>query len=314
VLDAQQAREDAQAQRTAEQQAALAQRKYETDVRAGEQKAARETEDARMREMETARLVEVAQHNREMERLKGDENKRNAEVERHNREMEKIGLLTAQRAGLKPGEVVGKGGQVELREGTQAYMVQKDKYAKDVNTLNLATIQTDMFAKKLDRILAPENKDAFNANFGGYNAYVSRLTPNNPLTGKVQDIRNEIESIKDNFKLEGLKLMRQGGSIGQMTQQEWPIVQNILDRIDSGISEGRARELFEEAREYLNSIKANAKNTFETEWKGSQFDKPGAKPAATPTAAEVAKPTAPTPAQKQAYDKTQIDALLEKYK
>lgn len=255
--------------------------------------AARAQEQEQRIGVQQTQAAETARHNKELERLKGDENARNAEIARHNQEMEKIGMLTAQRAGLKPGEVMGKGGQVELRPGTQAYLTQKDKFAKDFGGVKAVEQKTKLALDKIDKILDPKHADAFNSNFGGYTAYATQLMP-----GKTQDIRNEIESLKQNLKMAGFELIRQGGSIGQMTEREWPIVQDMIARLDPKMSEGEARSHIEAIKEYLLNIQNTAHTVYDTEWQGSQFYKPfggTAAPAASSAAPVTGPPvTAPT--------------------
>lgn len=170
---------------------------------------------------------------------------------------------------LKPGERFTADGQsVEAIPGSSEWQKQSGLHSKDYQTLLAVDTKTDQAVKKIDHILAEENRSAFEMNFGGYNAYGTRLAP-----GATQDMAQKIESLKSDMKAAGLELIRSGGSIGSMTQQEWPVVQDMIDRIDPRMGEKAARDTFKNVSAYLDRVRSNAKATYDTEWGSTQFSK-----------------------------------------
>lgn len=182
---------------------------------------------------------------------------------------------------LKQGERWNaKAGRVEAVEGSDIYKKQKSAFAQDYKGAASVTDKMDEGIKKIDEILSPDNTGGFEGNFGGYNAYASRM-----LTGENTNMRKKIDSFKSTLKSAGLELMRQGGAIGQMTVQEWPIVEQMIDAISPELSENEAKRAFNEIRARFSRIKERAKDVYDTEYADSQFYKPlssmtGAAPAA----------------------------------
>lgn len=167
---------------------------------------------------------------------------------------------------LKPGEVWNPTAQrVDAVRGSSLYQTQAGTHSKDYGALQGIETKTDNALAKIAKVLDPKNADAFNSNFGGYNAMLTQYLPG------AQDVRAEIESIKSDLKGAGLELMRSGGSIGQMTQQEWPIVQNMIATITPTLSEPEARQKLQEVAAYLERIRNNARTTYDKEWGDSQF-------------------------------------------
>jgi hypothetical protein len=182
---------------------------------------------------------------------------------------------------LKPGERFTADGQsVEAIPGSSEWQRQSSLHSKDYQTLLAVDTKTDQAIKKIDTILDEKNKGAFEMNFGGYNAYASRLMP-----GATQDMSQKIESLKSDMKAAGLELIRSGGSIGSMTQQEWPVVQDMIDRIDPRMGEKAARDTFANVAAYLDRVRKNASATYQTEWGSTQFFKNKVPPEAPKTEA-----------------------------
>ena len=169
---------------------------------------------------------------------------------------------------LKPGERLKADGTVEAIPGSDVYVKQSGLHSKDYGALMNMNTRTEQAMKKIDEILDPKNTGAFNSNFGGYNAYLTERIP-----GATQDTRQKIESVKSDLKTAGLEIIRSGGSIGSMTQAEWPIVEKMIDAIDPRMSEKAARAAFENIKTYLGTIRANATTTYDTEWGNTQFYK-----------------------------------------
>jgi hypothetical protein len=171
---------------------------------------------------------------------------------------------------LKPGERWNPEAQrVDAIPGSDIYIKQSSNHAKEYKAVISAADKADMAIKKINDILSPENKGGFEGNFGGYNALVTRRFP-----GENTDTRVKIESLKSSMKMAGLDLIRQGGSIGMMTEREWPIVEQMLAAIVPEMSEDNARGVLTELAARFNNIKNTAKNTYTTEWESTQYFKP----------------------------------------
>lgn len=200
---------------------------------------------------------------------------------------------------LKQGERWNaKLGRVEAVEGSDIFKKQKSAFTQDYKVATSVTDKMDEGIKKINEILDPKNADAFTGNFGGYNATISQFFPANT------DMRKKIDSFKSTLKSAGLELIRAGGAIGQMTVQEWPIVEQMIDAISPLLSEQQAESAFNEIRARFQRIADRAKDVYETEYSDSQFYKPikslmggGAAPAAGAGAGA-----------------SNVDALLQKYK
>lgn len=170
---------------------------------------------------------------------------------------------------LKPGEVYNAElDRVEAKPGTELYVKQSKEHAKDYKAANGTLTKMDDSIAKIDKILAPSNKSAFEGNFGGYNAYGTRMLP-----GENSDMRKTIDSFKSDLKQAGLELMRQGGSIGQMTEREWPIVEQMIASIDPVLGEAEARNVFEQVKARFQRIKEAAQDVYDTQWGQTQYHK-----------------------------------------
>jgi len=184
---------------------------------------------------------------------------------------------------LKQGERWNKElGRVEAVPGSDLFVKQSEKHGKDFQALQGVDTKVDSAINKIDYILSDENKSGFNANFGGYTAYgTSRIT------GKGVDVRSNIESLKSDLKAAGLELMRSGGSIGQITQQEWPIIEGMIGALKPEMSEDEAKNQFTNIRTYMERIRNNAREAYDTEWGGSQYHKADKRPSSPPAAGNV---------------------------
>jgi len=193
-------------------------------------------------------------------------------------------------SGLPPGVSLNKGERwnpetqsVEMIPGSSAYLNQSGKSAKDLDTLMTAKQTADLAKTKIDEIMGDSdiaNKNysqAFQSNFGGYNAYLSQYLP-----GDATDVRKKIESLKSNLKTAGLQMMRQGGSIGQMTEKEWPIVEQAISSISPAMSEEEAALQLAKIKTYMDNMVQKAQDVYSTEWGGTQFDRSGQSPALPP--------------------------------
>lgn len=235
-------------------------------ARAQEAKLARNRmeEDRRMKIQQfygnqALQQANIAEKNADVLKTKAQTDKANKEAAI----LEKTGGIK-----LGQGQRMTPSGGVELIEGTPQYRKEADKHAKDYGALLALDTKTDNAIKKIDEILDKKNEGGFNSQFGGYNAYLTRMFP-----GQTQDVGAKIESLKANMKTAGLELIRAGGSIGQMTEREWPIVQDQLDRLDPKMSEEQARDAFKNIKNNFMKIKQNALDTYKTEWGDTQFAK-----------------------------------------
>lgn len=195
---------------------------------------------------------------------------------------------------LRPGEKWNaKEERVDLVPGSELYNKTAQKHTKDYAAANAVEDKSDWAIKKIDTILDPKNKAGFESNFGGYNAYATRMK-----TGNTAKVRSEIESLQNDLKSAGLEQIRKGGSIGAITEREWPILQQMIANINPTLDEKDARAKLEEVRAKFEAIKAEARDNYSTTWGQTQFHKTrsgGAAPAA-------------------GAGQSNIDALLEKYK
>lgn len=186
---------------------------------------------------------------------------------------------------LKKGEVWNpKEQRVEASPGSDIYIQQSAKHGKDFGALNDLNTTTDMTTKTIDKILDPKNQAGFERNFGGYNAaFGTQYSPD------AQDVKADIETLKSQLKTAGLKLIRQGGSIGAMTEKEWPIVQNMIDTLTPYMSEEKARDTLNEIKARVGAIRDTAKDTYETTWGNTQYYKEPGKKSSSGAAATSSK-------------------------
>lgn len=173
---------------------------------------------------------------------------------------------------LKPGEMWDESSQsVRAVPGSDLYVQQQKMLGKDTGAVQGVDAKTDLGTQTIDEILDPKNKSGFESNFGGYNAFVSRLLPGNQNAA----VRNKIESLKSTLKMAGLDMIRQGGSIGQMTEKEWPIVEGLIENISPTLGEEDARIALERVKAKLQDIRNKAHEKFDEQWQGTQYmDRP----------------------------------------
>ena len=158
--------------------------------------------------------------------------------------------------------------KIEQIPGSKAYIIQSGKHSKDYGALLSLDTKTNQGVSKIDEILSKENAGAFNSHFGGLHSYVTRELP-----GKTQDVGAKMDSLKSDLKLAGLEVIRQGGSVGQMTEKEWPIVEAMIDKLKPRMGEKAARDAYENIKTYLMEIASNGKTTYDAEWGETQYHK-----------------------------------------
>lgn len=172
---------------------------------------------------------------------------------------------SSSRPKLKQGERYKEDGTVEAIKGSDLFIKQANTHGKDYAGLKAVNQKTDNAIAKITKILADEK--GFSRNFGGYNAIASSRFPD------ALDAKNNIDSLKSDLKSAGLEMMRVGGSIGAMTEREWPIVESMIAKIDPTLSEDEAKLKLNEVAAYLSKIKTNASDSYDTEWGDTQFHK-----------------------------------------
>jgi len=192
-------------------------------------------------------------------------------------------------------------GRVEAVEGSDIYIKQSGKHNKDYTALNAINNQRSLQLAKIDRLLAPENADAFNNLFGGYTAYASR-----ELSGKTADLRSDLESLRNNLKAAGKKIIAGAGpgAIGQITEREWPILEGMIAELRPTMSEQGAKDKLLEIRVFLDNLANQAGEEYQTAWSQTQYAKP-VKGASEPSIA----PAAPAAAPVKVNSKAELDKL-----
>jgi hypothetical protein len=171
---------------------------------------------------------------------------------------------------LEKGEIWNEAEQrIETVPGSKLNIAQSNAHGKDRSSLVAVETKTNSAINKIDEILDPKNQSGFDANFSGmvpYGGFVTgRFAP---------DSRRKIESLKADMKSAGLELIRQGGSIGQITEREWPILEAMIAGISPEMTPEAARAEFTKVRAYMNRLKDNAKDAYQTEWGDTQYFKP----------------------------------------
>lgn len=160
--------------------------------------------------------------------------------------------------------------RVEATEGSDIYIAQSQKHGKDFNAVNTVKSATDAALANIDKILAPENESAFNSNFGGYNAYATRMQ-----SGPTQTIGAAIDSLRSTMKATGAQLMRsQGGAVGSITEREWPILEGMVASLNPLMPEKDAREIIANVRQRLANLNDISKETYDATWGNTQYYNP----------------------------------------
>jgi hypothetical protein len=182
---------------------------------------------------------------------------------------------------LKPGERWNEEKQsVEQVPGSAAFIEQQKKHGADLNAVKTAQATTKWGTERIDKILDPKNKTGFENNFGGFTAYGTK-----EFSGNTALVKSELDSLKSDLKNKGLQMMRVGGSIGAMTEKEWPIVESMLATLSPKMDVKDARDVLEAVRAKFEALENLAAEKYNDQWQGTQYHKPvstsGAAPALT---------------------------------
>jgi hypothetical protein len=159
--------------------------------------------------------------------------------------------------------------RIETVPGSKLHVAQSDKHNKDREALKGVETKTQSAITKIDELLSPKYIDGFRANFSGdvpFSGYVTQFV--------APDARRRVESLKSDMKAAGLELIRVGGSIGAMTQQEWPIVEQMIAALTPDMTAQEAEIQVKKIRSYMERIENNAKDAYKTEWGDTQYFKP----------------------------------------
>jgi hypothetical protein len=188
--------------------------------------------------------------------------------------LQRVQAATKQAAGpdrrLKPGERWNEEKQViEAIPGSYIFKKQKEKFSDEYKGATSVVSQTENGLNKISEILDEANTEGFMMNFGGYNAYASRYA-----SGPASDMRKKIDSFKSDMKAAGKQLLATGGSVGQITEREWPILEQMIASIDPVLSEDEARKTFEDIQNRFRRLIERTVDTYETQFSDSQFYKP----------------------------------------
>ena len=168
---------------------------------------------------------------------------------------------------LQKGEVWNReAGRVDAVPGSAAFITRSQNHAEDVTALNALKEKSDEAILNIKKMLDPKNKEGFQANFGGVGTTVTSRMP-----GKAADFKGMLDTFKSNMKSAGLEMMRSGGSIGAMTQKEWPIVEAEMASLDGWMTEENARNVMENIVARLARIKKSSENVYDMTWGETQF-------------------------------------------
>lgn len=201
---------------------------------------------------------------------------------------------------LEKGEVWNaEAGRVDAAPGSSRFITQQGKFAADKKALDAVVMKAQGAVDKVDEILGPggtENPgDGFKSNFGGYNAYLTQYLP-----GEASDKRKKIDSLKSDLRAAGLEMMRSGGSIGAMTEREWPIVEQMMAGISPVLSEMEAAFQLAKVKTKMQQIRVSAQEDYDTSWRNKQFGAQG--PTASPApGATIKRDLSPQDAQALAW-------------
>jgi hypothetical protein len=225
---------------------------------------------------------------------------------------EQIPMPEGARSDLKKGQRWNsEKGVAEWLPNTPEYAKQANAHGKDIGTLASSKQAVDIATSKVDELLDPKNKDAFESLFGGYTASVTSLMP-----GKTQSLKQTLESLKANLKTAGKEMLVNAGgtSIGQITEREWPILEKQIDSVSSMLEEEDARKKLANIKEQMLLMKKRIDTAYDAEWSESQFYRKGLKNSSPNDA-----PKQPAPQQALEFYKANRlkpgvkDAFIQKY-
>jgi hypothetical protein len=170
---------------------------------------------------------------------------------------------------LKAGEVWNSElERADAVKGSDLYIAQSQKHQKDARAVEGVASKMDDAVANINDMLSDKNKEGFDNNFGGYTAYAT-----NKFTGNTAKVKSMLEKFNSNMKAAGLELFRTGGSIGAMTEKEWPIVQNEMAALSPTMNVDDARDAMTKIASRLQRIRDNAHEIYSDTWGQTQFFK-----------------------------------------
>jgi len=175
--------------------------------------------------------------------------------------------LAAANVKLEPGQRMTSEGNIEDVPGSRLYVKNSKAHAGDSKNVQLVNATTDSTFSDIDKILDPKKAADFDANFG-YGSTITSKTPG------ARDVATKLESIKAALKEAGLTLFRSGGSIGAMTEKEWPIVQDRIASLNNSMSPDEARRTLADIKNRMDRIRNITNDTYDTQWGATQYHKP----------------------------------------
>jgi hypothetical protein len=171
---------------------------------------------------------------------------------------------------LKPGERWNEEKQVvEQVPGSAAFIEQQKKHSADLNAVKTTQTSTNWGTSRIDKILDPKNKTGFENNFGGFTAYGTK-----EFSGNTALVKSEIDSLKSDLKNRGLQIIRSGGSIGAITEKEWPIIESMIATLSPKMDVQDARDVLTEVRAKFAALENLAAEKYNDQWQGTQYHKP----------------------------------------
>lgn len=89
--------------------------------------------------------------------------------------------------------------------------------------------------------------------------------------GEAKKVENLLEEFKANVKQAGLQLVRAGGSIGQITEREWNIVEGMVAAIDPAAGKEAVRSQIDKVNAKIAQVYENAKMAYSEEY-GEEYE------------------------------------------
>lgn len=177
---------------------------------------------------------------------------------------------------LKPGEEwIPAEQKVRAVPGSDIYIAQKKKHEDDRDALKAVLSTEKLAVDKVDGLLSDKN---FPKLFGSmYSGQLSKYI--------APDAQSKLESLKSNLKTAGLQIIRSGGSIGQMTEKEWPIVEQMIDSLTNSLSEEEAAYRLQSIKAHMQRMGEMAREGYQNQWSDTQYFKPVDTGVAQPEAA-----------------------------
>ena len=168
------------------------------------------------------------------------------------------------------GQVEDEDGNLLDIVGAPRHTTKTREHANDAQELRLIQSTAQSAIDNINEILSTENKSGFDDNFGGYNAYLTRLTPDILPSGlggtTALDVKAKLEKLGSDMANAGLNKARASGSIRQITEREWPMLKSMIANITFQLSEDQAEKQLEKVREMFVQFALNADQKYRNTW------------------------------------------------